>query len=450
MPRLAVFVIIFALVAWLVGCVPARAAVGGSLVDAASPGQRDWGACDRAIQLVETRSSLPHGLLAAVALTESGRWEPVRRTVISWPWTVNSQGEGHYFDSAAEAIAWVADLQRQGVRSIDVGCMQINLLHHPDAFASLEAAFDPVRNVAYGAGFLTDLRAGTGSLERAVERYHTAELERGRAYRERVFARWSGAGSAAPAATTAWATAAPWPMSGFATGGNGRASAGSPMLSLLAARGVAVPPSLWGGRGKGGNPAVLLPRPPLGVTAIMPDQRGRSSAIAENAPAQPGGAWASTPTTWPAPAGGPNGRGASSPRAAGARPAPATMPFRGLVRPNATAMRAAPAHPAASAMPASAGAPRFLPILRSPGAALRPLGSASRPASAGVTNPAVPRPYREPLRFGRSIGGPGTRSPWGTTVAARRVAQEEGPMRDAPAPGAIRPGRMMQPSRAGP
>ena len=177
---------------------PASAATSGPQAGTASFGQRDWGACDRAIQLVEARSSLPHGLLAAVALTESGRLEPSRRAVIPWPWTVNSQGEGHYFDSAAQAIAWVAERQREGVRSIDVGCMQINLLHHPDAFASLEAAFDPVHNVAYGAKFLVDLRAGTGSLERAVERYHTAELERGRAYRERVFARWNGADSGRP------------------------------------------------------------------------------------------------------------------------------------------------------------------------------------------------------------------------------------------------------------
>ena len=39
----------------------------------------------------------------------------------------------------------------QGARSIDVGCMQVNLLHHADAFASLEQAFDPVANARYAA-----------------------------------------------------------------------------------------------------------------------------------------------------------------------------------------------------------------------------------------------------------------------------------------------------------
>ena len=50
--------------------------------------------------------------------------------------------------------------------------MQINLMHHPDAFASLEEAFEPTRNVAYGARFLGQLRDETQSWTRAVERYH--------------------------------------------------------------------------------------------------------------------------------------------------------------------------------------------------------------------------------------------------------------------------------------
>jgi hypothetical protein len=71
--------------------------------------------------------------------------------------------------------------------------MQVNLMHHPDAFASLEEAFEPSRNVAYGARFLDALRQETRSWDRAVERYHTADPERGRAYREKVYQRWARA-----------------------------------------------------------------------------------------------------------------------------------------------------------------------------------------------------------------------------------------------------------------
>ena len=83
------------------------------------------------------------------------------------------------FASKAEAIAHVERLKAAGERNIDVGCMQINLMHHPDAFASLDEAFEPTRNVAYGARFLGALEQETSSWERAVERYHTADPGRG-------------------------------------------------------------------------------------------------------------------------------------------------------------------------------------------------------------------------------------------------------------------------------
>lgn len=149
--------------------------------------------CAAAIRRIEAGAALPPGLLTAVAASESGRYDADRHGVVPWPWTVNSQGDGRYFATAAEAIAHVDALRRSGRRNIDVGCMQINLMHHPDAFASLEEAFEPARNVAYGAGFLQQLRDETQSWSRAVERYHTADPERGRAYREKVYARWQAA-----------------------------------------------------------------------------------------------------------------------------------------------------------------------------------------------------------------------------------------------------------------
>lgn len=149
--------------------------------------------CADAIRKVEAEASLPAGLLTAVAVSESGRYDTERRGTAPWPWTVNSQGDGRYFATAAEAMAHVDALRRSGRRNIDVGCMQINLMHHPDAFASLEEAFEPTRNVAYGARFLGQLREETQSWTRAVERYHTADLDRGRAYREKVYERWQAA-----------------------------------------------------------------------------------------------------------------------------------------------------------------------------------------------------------------------------------------------------------------
>jgi hypothetical protein len=83
-----------------------------------------------------------------------------------------------------------------------VGCFQVNLMHHPYAFARLEDGFDPAANAAYAGAFLTSLRQRLGSWEAAVAAYHSATPERGEAYRARVFAAWNqpGGGTAIPAA----------------------------------------------------------------------------------------------------------------------------------------------------------------------------------------------------------------------------------------------------------
>ena len=87
-----------------------------------------------------------------------------------------------------QAIAAVRDMQLRGMRSIDVGCMQVNLMHHPDAFVSLEAAFDPAANAAYTAKFLQQLQKQSGSWLRATALYHFGNPELGAEYRSKVAA----------------------------------------------------------------------------------------------------------------------------------------------------------------------------------------------------------------------------------------------------------------------
>ncbi len=82
-------------------------------------------------------------------------------------------------------------LSARGVRNIDVGCMQVNLRYHPDAFASIEAAFDPATNVAYAARYLMSLNQATRSWSQAIGRYHSATPERGLAYRRKVEKLWT-------------------------------------------------------------------------------------------------------------------------------------------------------------------------------------------------------------------------------------------------------------------
>jgi len=150
-----------------------------------------WGLCGAAIAAAERGAGMPAGLLGAVAKVETGRRAP-DGSVQPWPWSYNAAGDGRYAASNAEALEEVRAIQARGVRSIDIGCMQVNLLHHPDAFPSLEAGFDPTTNVAYAVRLLRSLHARTGDWHQAVALYHSATPERGQIYQQRVMAALSG------------------------------------------------------------------------------------------------------------------------------------------------------------------------------------------------------------------------------------------------------------------
>lgn len=143
--------------------------------------------CREAIRLVQMGAAMPAQLMAAIARVESGRPDG-HGGVHPWPWTINAEGQGYYYDSKAQAIAAVRALQARGVKSIDVGCMQVNLMYHPDAFATLDQAFDPVANARYAAAFLTRLYGQTRDWTKATALYHSATPELGDAYQRKVAA----------------------------------------------------------------------------------------------------------------------------------------------------------------------------------------------------------------------------------------------------------------------
>jgi hypothetical protein len=145
--------------------------------------------CRQAIQAAETAAGIPDRLMAAIGRVESGRRE-ADGSINPWPWSINVEGQDHIFDSKAEAVAAVQALQTRGVRSIDVGCMQINLMYHPDAFATLNDAFDPVVNARYAASFLVQLHHQTGSWQTATAWYHSATPQLGSDYQRKVMAVW--------------------------------------------------------------------------------------------------------------------------------------------------------------------------------------------------------------------------------------------------------------------
>ena len=174
----------------------------GTFFVSSAPGQpMDPGAtspaidCRSAASTFEQSAGLPPGLLLAIGLVESGRWNPITGRTDPWPWATNHAGAGHYFGSAQEAITWVAAQQAAGVQSIDTGCFQVNLHYHPNAFASLAEAFDPTANARYAAAFLNRLHEQTGNWPAAIALYHSADPFEGQRYGNLVMAAWNTGGT---------------------------------------------------------------------------------------------------------------------------------------------------------------------------------------------------------------------------------------------------------------
>ena len=155
--------------------------------------------CRAALVRAEARYAIPSGLLQAIGIVESGRRNEVTGTRQPWPWTTDVEGESRFFDTKAQAVAWVRQAQAHGTRNIDIGCAQVNLMHHPAAFGSLEQAFDPAANADYAARFLVELKtAAGGNWMTAVGYYHSQTPELAASYRQMVQAVTSRGGPAAP------------------------------------------------------------------------------------------------------------------------------------------------------------------------------------------------------------------------------------------------------------
>jgi hypothetical protein len=151
---------------------------------------KDAHACGVETKRQEQLQAIPDKLLHAISLVESGRWDADRKASFAWPWTVTAEGEGHFLPSKEAAVAEVRKLKKKGVTNIDVGCMQVNLQAHPDAFASLDEAFDPASNVSYGARFLNELRANTPNWETAAAYYHSQTPALAAAYKAKLVTAW--------------------------------------------------------------------------------------------------------------------------------------------------------------------------------------------------------------------------------------------------------------------
>lgn len=140
--------------------------------------------CDRVAQEAARQTGIPIAVLQAISLTETGRKRG--GAFRPWPWTVNMEGKGVWFETEQEALAYAYKEYRRGARSFDIGCFQINYKWHGQAFRSIEDMFDPLANALYAARFLKSLYLEQGDWGRTAGAYHS----RTREYAERYQARF--------------------------------------------------------------------------------------------------------------------------------------------------------------------------------------------------------------------------------------------------------------------
>jgi hypothetical protein len=224
-------------------------------------------ACRAAISTAERERSVPTGLLQAIGRVESGRRDPATGAFAPWPWTINAEGRGMFFPTREAAIAEVRQLQARGVRIIDVGCMQVNLHHHPNAFPALEQAFDPLANARYAAQFLSELRESSGDWARAAGHYHSQTPERAEPYRARVLAAWAGEQGRPPGDAAAEAAL----LARFAAGGAG------PLSLANRADRAQVIPLAPGAAGRGRGLDAYRSAPIMAIGRVLPAPSPTSS-----------------------------------------------------------------------------------------------------------------------------------------------------------------------------
>jgi hypothetical protein len=141
----------------------------------------DWqDSCRPFIAPAETYYRLPAGLLAAMAVVESGR------KGIPYPWALNIAGQPVMAEDYAGAARLLRERDGSARRDIAIGCLQIHMGWHLQPFGAPEWALHPRYNVWYAALFLSQLRQRYGTWVPAIAHYHASDPIAQRTYLCRI------------------------------------------------------------------------------------------------------------------------------------------------------------------------------------------------------------------------------------------------------------------------
>ncbi|MEQ9692748.1 transglycosylase SLT domain-containing protein [Shimia sp. SDUM112013] len=127
--------------------------------------------CEKAALFASSKTGVPLSILRAITRTETGKKHG--GLFGPWPWAVNLNGKGFWFDDVSTAHKFVMKQRQSGVENFDLGCFQINYRWHGDAFESLEEMLSPEKNALYAAKFLERLYKEKGDWPSAIGAYHS-------------------------------------------------------------------------------------------------------------------------------------------------------------------------------------------------------------------------------------------------------------------------------------
>lgn len=140
--------------------------------------------CEWAARQVAQETGVPFDILGALTLTETGR--RLDGATRPWAWSVNSEGQGSWFDDPESAISYASSRLAEGRDNLDIGCFQLNYRWHGQHFHSVSQMFDPLENARYAARFVTDLYIESGDWRKAAGMFHS----RTRSHADRYLARF--------------------------------------------------------------------------------------------------------------------------------------------------------------------------------------------------------------------------------------------------------------------
>ena len=119
---------------------------------------------------------IPVKLLKSVAYVESG----------FHPWTLNVQGQPHFFATRKEAELFLKGVMDRGVTNIDIGCAQINWHWHGKKMRNPCDLLSPEISLRYAARLLRQHSLTTRSWMKAALLYHSGDKVHQHLYRKRL------------------------------------------------------------------------------------------------------------------------------------------------------------------------------------------------------------------------------------------------------------------------